>query len=291
MGAVSATTLLSLAWFTSLLVFFTTMYMLIAFPAWKIDGTASHSASSQPVADRTALKGTPPADITVKGLPGETDAATSKSEDGEIVKGIMARASRAISDIKVRLVVQARDFSELSPSRLIFLLLGMIWGLAAPFCMHARGRAIRANRRIGEDKESFVGRKQLKCISLVTIAVLFSVLGASYLLFKDKFSFPDARLLFPVVFSTGCLAGSLILLCLLAADFFPFARQKKDNHTVAGERGDTGAAWHGIVFPGRNFPCAQEFFSIAWPGAVFSQFSPRLFFPAMPVLLPCSRRQ
>jgi hypothetical protein len=226
MGAVSATTIFSLSWFASLLVFITTLYMLFAFPELIIKDLKWDTGTFFPVIERSIIKNPESVDSINKEFsqtenkPSEkANAIDLKTDDGGTVKDIMKRASQAMSDIKIKLAAQANAFSKFGQSRVIVFLLGIFWGLLAPLCMHWRGRTIKVDKGASEDKESFLGRKQLKCISFITIALLFIVLlVCDFVVIKDKLSIPDARLLFPVIFSIGCLAGSLILLWILAGN-------------------------------------------------------------------------
>jgi hypothetical protein len=265
MGAVGASTLLSLAWFLSLLVFITTLYIIIAFPAWKTpDPVATPPVLEEQVLNDTGSapnsknkpiqpeKGSPEkkgaTDSKSKSGEPVTDPSKSKPEAGKPADGIMNRASKAMSEIKIKLLSQIEAFSEFSQSKWIVLLAGIVWGLLSPFCMHWRGQKIDAGNRIGEDRENYIGRAQLKCISLATIPLLVVVLIVSWFFIQGEFSVPDARLLFPVVFAIGCLVGSFIMLCLLAGNLLSFSSGKMSSDADSGDKPEASfrLAWNRI---------------------------------------------
>jgi hypothetical protein len=232
LGSVSATTILSLAWFFSLLICITILYMLNAFPAWNMKTLFQ---TQNPPALSIQIPSTEKQETTATAVPN-----ISQAEESGIVSSIMKRASKTMRSIKVKLIIQTEAFATLGHSRTLVLLLGIVWGFCAPFCMHWRGESIKAGQQIiSEDKEYFVCRKQLKCISLSTIVLLFTVLWVSFWKIKGNFFFPDPRLLFPAVFSIGCLTGSLIVLCLVAADLLHFSFKTDQDRSASEKKSDS----------------------------------------------------
>lgn len=205
LGAVSAPTLLSLLWFFSLIVMLTTVYTFITFSGWNTGEATIHSPATV-------------AAYQYQQTDNNSDSVMLKKADDGLINTIMNKASLALSNVTKRLYGQIEVFSTFAPDKWLALLFGIIWGFFAPSCMHWRGKIYNIKDIIGENLESYISRKQLKCISLTTIGLLFAVLFIGIFYRQIPSSHPDPRLLLPAAFSVGCLIGSLIVLCLLATD-------------------------------------------------------------------------
>ena len=195
LGAVSGSTLVSLLWFFSLIVLVTTIYMALAFPTW-----------------------TSKADPSVSGTHSTSNSVLKKSEGtGNSTLTIMERASVTLANIGTSLSTQATVFNNSYPkAKWYFFLAGTVWGVIVLVIMYLRGRKSSAEDLIGENRESYIARKQLKWIFWPTAAVLLGALFYSYVVFKGQNVHPDPRLLLPVFFVCGSLAGCLMSLCILA---------------------------------------------------------------------------
>lgn len=237
LGAVTASTLLSLLWFFSLIVMLTTVYMFITFSGWNTtEGATLHPPPNSPHDTNIVTllaETTEEAAIHVSAAVTDSQSQqkennsnseiTKKTDDG-LISGIMKDASAELINIKERLSCQIEIFSTFTPDKWFALLFGILWGILAPSCMHWRGKRSKTRDIIGENLESYISRKQLKCISLATIGLLFTVFFAGILYCKFPLSYPDPRLLFPAVFAVGCMIGSLIMLCLLATGYLSWNR-------------------------------------------------------------------
>lgn len=214
-GAVSASTLLSLFWFFSIIVCLTAFYLFIAFPALNTIKTSD---------------GLEPPFLVAQ-----------KANNDNWFDAILKRASDALSEIKDGLVRQADAFSGFGWKKWWIILEGILWGILAPFVTHLIGKKNTDDNRAGEDPEGVICQKQLTSIFIFNAMLLLPILF--FFLYSGEHSlYPDPNLLLPVVFFIGCLAGSLIILCWLSMDWrlpshlppTQLYRERKPRKTASG---------------------------------------------------------
>jgi len=224
-GAVATSTLLSLLWFFSCITGICALYMLLTFSQWiPADQVVSPVISSAVQVDSQAKTATIAAD----------QSKVLVDPKGQVFNTITGRASAAVKIIKMRLAAQMKNFRKTTFGLLLSLgISGFVWGLCAPLYMKWV-RIIYSKHAIeSEDLENYIGRKQLKHISLSTVFFLLLILGLFHFYLSAEKSYPDPRLFYLPLFCFFSLMGSFVLYCLVALIASSWNRRSRAEITMS----------------------------------------------------------
>ncbi len=201
-GAVTTSTLMSLVWFFSWISFAAALYMFITFSQWN---TLDQDLEQYPVVQYeqsgvTEVEGTA---VVYKDQESQADG---------FFKNIAGTAGEAFTEIRRQLAGQFSAFWQLGYFFPIGIL-GFVWGLCASSYMKWVRVQYSKHSFESEDLENYIGRKQLKHVSLLTVFFLLLVLFCSFLLGTHDNGDVDPRLLYPLFFCLCSLAGSIAVFC------------------------------------------------------------------------------
>lgn len=157
-------------------------------------------------------------------------AKEEAADSGGIFTTLIGKASHAAKKIKALLVRQSAIFNELDYLYFVAIL-GLIWGICAPYYMKFLRYRYSKHNIEAEDHESYISRKQLQHIAILTAFFLLILLICSLKYFCVERNTPDPRLLFLPLFCVGSLAGSFIMHCF--ATFSPSSWNRRFRAELA----------------------------------------------------------